>query len=172
MLLLQLCTLLLTFKGLEGLNNSQNCLKLPDKIVKSPIILKVKIKSKFNGQNGVIETNVKILKILKGSRNLTGLTFLRFVLDKNQCSRRLLKLGGKYVFFVNKDFTSMASPEKATKRLKKVIKKLTCKNCSKYKDVVYSFLYKTELLHPYPYFSAFLACFRKSTFGTKKFATC
>ena len=138
MLLLQLCTLLLTFKGLEGHNhNSQNCLKLPDKIVKSPIILKVKIKSKFNGQNGVIETNVKILKILKGSRNLTGLTFLRFVLDKNHCNRRLLKLGGKYVFFVNKDFTSMASPEKATKRLKKVIKKLTCQSCSKYKDVMY-----------------------------------
>ena len=67
MLLLQLCTLLLTFKGLEGLNNSQYCLKLPDKIVKSPIILKVKIKSKFNGQN-VIETNVKVLKIFKQSK--------------------------------------------------------------------------------------------------------
>ena len=167
MLLLQLCTLLLTFKGLEGLNNSQYCLKLPDKIVKSPIILKVKIKSKFNGQN-VIETNVKVLKIFKGSENVFGLTFLRLVLDKNLCNmmknRRVLKLGGKYVFFVNKDFTSMASPEKATKRLKKVIKKLTCKNCSKYKDVVYSFLYKTELLHPYVLFFSLFSLLSKIHF--------
>ena len=131
-MLLQLCILLLvTFKGLEG--HEQNCLKLPDKIVKSPLILKVKIKSKFHGENSV-ETNVKVLKILKGQNY--GLTFLRFVFTKDilcGMKSRRLKLGGKYIFFVNKDFTSMASPEKATKRLKKVIKKLTCQSCSKYK---------------------------------------
>ena len=127
-MLLQLCILLLIIQDLEGHTHGlegQRCSSVEDNIALSPLILKVNIKSKFVNEKN-IEATVKVVKVLKGQ--IKGLTFARIHFDK-QCIRRL-KLGGRYFIFIRRDLTSMGSPQRATKRMKKMIKKMTCRNCS------------------------------------------
>ena len=131
-MLLQLCILLLIIHDLEGHTNDlegQNCSSIEDRIALSPLILKVKIRSKFESEKK-IEATVKILKVLKGQ--IKGLTFARIQFDRNCITIRRLKLGGRYFIFIRRDLTSIGSPQRATKRVKKLIKKMSCRNCSTY----------------------------------------
>ena len=108
---LWLVAIFLLFHDLEGHHSFE------EQILQSSTIFKGKILSKFENE-GQTEVTVKVMVVYKGNKNL--FTFLRLKLTK--CK---LKLGSSYIFFDNK------RPIKASKRVTRKIKKLSCEGCGK-----------------------------------------
>lgn len=115
-------------KGLEGNNShckNEALLSTEDKIVLSPLVIKAKIKSKFESLD-FTEINIKVSKVFKGT-TFEGL-YLRFRYSK--CPSNPLILGRSYIFYLSKEGQRpLARPELASRKVKSLVKKLACKGC-------------------------------------------
>ena len=117
------------FYGLEGQKVCFSQKNLEEKVVLSPLIIKGKVRSKFESQ-AFTEVIIKFNKVYKDNGGIIKKhSFLRL---RFNCEPKI-RLGGNYVFFISsKELQPIENPEKMSKKLKKTIRKLSCKGCSKY----------------------------------------
>ena len=119
-------TLILGLDGLQcGLDHKKS---LEDKIVLTPLIILAQIQARFQTWSQV-EINIRVLNVFKKSVHLPNLIFLRLKFEAN-CHD--LKLGQSYVFYLSENFKPLQSPDLNSRKVKRKIRKLSCKNCGKF----------------------------------------
>ena len=121
--------LISNFYGIEGQKVCFSQKNIEEKVVLSPLIIKGKVRSKFENE-AFTEVIIKINKVYKDAVGIIKKhAFLRL---RFNCELHI-RLGGNYVFFISsQELQPIETPEKMSKKLKKAIRKLSCKACSKY----------------------------------------